>query len=136
MLCSAVGVIVCFIMIRPPAKSKRTDTLFPYTTLFRYVFSRMNSVSTATNSDFERRPHNSARDLLSVINGWICRSEEHTSGPPVTTAHLVCRLLLENNTSCTNQYESVEKAYGSEEITDTSSSTMCHKSTNHYLSKN
>src|SRR3546814_5309631 len=24
-----------------------------------------------------------------------CRSEEHTSEPPVTNAHLVCRLLLE-----------------------------------------
>src|SRR3546814_6718625 len=27
-------------MIRPPPRSKRTDTLFPYTTLFRYQFGR------------------------------------------------------------------------------------------------
>src|SRR3546814_11820669 len=28
-------VIFCFLMIRPPPRSTRTDTLFPYTTLFR-----------------------------------------------------------------------------------------------------
>src|SRR3546814_12056521 len=31
-------VCVCFLMIRQQPKSTRTDTLFPYTTLFRSVF--------------------------------------------------------------------------------------------------
>src|SRR3546814_1528272 len=32
---------------------------------------------------------------LYSITGYETRSEEHTSGTPVTNAHLVCRLLLE-----------------------------------------
>src|SRR3546814_15602687 len=27
--------LLCFLMIRPPPRATRTDTLFPYTTLFR-----------------------------------------------------------------------------------------------------
>src|SRR3546814_15881506 len=27
--------VICFLMIRRPPRSRRTDTLFPYTTLFR-----------------------------------------------------------------------------------------------------
>src|SRR3546814_12702860 len=36
-MCSIVSVCVCvfFLMIRRPPRSTRTDTLFPYTTLFR-----------------------------------------------------------------------------------------------------
>src|SRR3546814_17929000 len=32
-MCGLFG--FCFLMIRPPPRSTRTDTLFPYTTLFR-----------------------------------------------------------------------------------------------------
>src|SRR3546814_13375989 len=32
-------VVVLFLMIRPPPRSTRTDTLFPYTTLFRSALS-------------------------------------------------------------------------------------------------
>src|SRR3546814_9234180 len=32
--------VLCFLMIRPPPRSTRTDTLFPYTTLFRSVDDR------------------------------------------------------------------------------------------------
>src|SRR3546814_20822944 len=37
LLCSCVMLYVCvfFLMIRRPPRSTRTDTLFPYTTLFR-----------------------------------------------------------------------------------------------------
>src|SRR3546814_21090412 len=36
-MCSCIGVtcVFCFLMIRRPPRSTRTDTLFPYTTLFR-----------------------------------------------------------------------------------------------------
>src|SRR3546814_11608087 len=30
-----IVVLLCFLIIRPPPRSTRTDTLFPYTTLFR-----------------------------------------------------------------------------------------------------
>src|SRR3546814_14862495 len=36
MLCLMIsGCVLCFLMIRRPPRSTRTDTLFPYTTLFR-----------------------------------------------------------------------------------------------------
>src|SRR3546814_15923310 len=38
MLSMYVGVF-CFLMIRRPPRSTRTDTLFPYTTLFRSIVS-------------------------------------------------------------------------------------------------
>src|SRR3546814_1030063 len=97
-------------MIRRPPRSTRTDTLFPYTTLFRSsgnTFGRLFTVTTFGES------HGPA--LGAVIDGCPpglplteadiqpdldrrrpgTRSEEHTSETPVTNAHLVCRLLLE-----------------------------------------
>src|SRR3546814_951309 len=80
-------------MIRRPTRSTRTDTLFPYTTLFR-------SIATWT-SDLTARPlprrEYTKRDDYNVLiginrhtitpNGWtheqfntkVLRSEEHTS---------------------------------------------------------
>src|SRR3546814_8938187 len=59
-------------MIRRPPRSTRTDTLFPYTTLFR-SFRKSSSVSdrigTRSDSVSRRMPAPSAR----------ARSEEHTS---------------------------------------------------------
>src|SRR3546814_11184914 len=37
---SDIHIYVVFLMIRPPPRSTRTDTLFPYTTLFRSQFMR------------------------------------------------------------------------------------------------
>src|SRR3546814_593523 len=101
-------------MIRRPPRSTRTDTLFPYTTLFRSVESdlvlrafehvdRADEVGggngeghvglalvspdvLADHVDVDPRRGERAKDV---------RSEEHTSELPVTNAHLVCRLLLE-----------------------------------------
>src|SRR3546814_4147626 len=53
-------------MIRRPPRSTRTDTLFPYTTLFR---------SQATGS----RPHERHRHELARPGRRTGRSEEHTS---------------------------------------------------------
>src|SRR3546814_7412593 len=38
LFCSSFAVVFCFLMIRRPPRSTRTDTLFPYTTLFRSVW--------------------------------------------------------------------------------------------------
>src|SRR3546814_17060324 len=77
------SIIVCeccfffFLMIRRPPRSTRTDTLFPYTTLFR----------SADGNTLEQRPrrrlrpsfHRGARSVhrLACQRQW--RSEEHTS---------------------------------------------------------
>src|SRR3546814_1758835 len=57
--------LVFFLMIRRPPRSTRTDTLFPYTTLFRshQHADRVSSGDRQRQLDHQRRP----------------RSEEHTS---------------------------------------------------------
>src|SRR6056297_3757203 len=53
-----------FLMMRRPPRSTRTDTLFPYTTLFRSVHARTRGSGPA----------------LVLLHGWgLHRSEEHTS---------------------------------------------------------
>src|SRR3546814_9761961 len=75
---------ICFLMIRRPPRSTRTDTLFPYTTLFRSSgamagklqlgqFVRLiNVLSMGTDDSMRQSRPGSPRDRSS-------RSEEHTS---------------------------------------------------------
>src|SRR3546814_3691852 len=77
-------------MIRRPPRSTRTDTLFPYTTLFR---SRWHPPGDQRRPVGEPRRFGRADTVPAEIRKHD-RSEEHTS-TPVTNAHLVCRLLLE-----------------------------------------
>src|SRR3546814_1903230 len=74
-----------FLMIRRPPRSTRTDTLFPYTTLFRsqagqdpvvegtlvFEFERADAVRDAFQRVFDR--------MRPAIHGVDARSEEHTS---------------------------------------------------------
>src|SRR3546814_14239298 len=60
---------VFFLMIRRPPRSTRTDTLFPYTTLFRSPVSPKGAMMTHTT-----HPDVALNLALAVI-----RSEEHTS---------------------------------------------------------
>src|SRR3546814_2336097 len=91
-------------MIRRPPRSTRTDTLFPYTTLFR---SQGQSGSAApwwgrgtSRGTSSTVPPTRPKRLLTLIStrsrvaidGQIGRAHVCT---PVTNAHLVCRLLLE-----------------------------------------
>src|SRR3546814_4131056 len=85
-------------MIRPPPRSTRTDTLFPYTTLFRSVYylnyhSRYPYASVrATDASCTRgvgpdgvvndtdQPNTLTSALnCKLFNGSLLRSEEHTS---------------------------------------------------------
>src|SRR3546814_7574619 len=59
-----------FLMIRRPPRSTRTDTLFPYTTLFRSL-DRGHSASMEWNIKLE--------SLILAQNERWRRSEEHTS---------------------------------------------------------
>src|SRR3546814_4170838 len=78
--CQGVLVRFLFLLIRRPPRSTRTDTLFPYTTLFR-------SVSSSTPTDFQPRllmshggsPVTKPRTDAGPHTGWPHRSEEHTS---------------------------------------------------------
>src|SRR3546814_15364203 len=58
---------VFFLIIRRPPRSTRTDTLFPYTTLFRSVF------------DIEVDSESPQAFIDTVKRISITRSEEHTS---------------------------------------------------------
>src|SRR3546814_5515462 len=79
-------------MIRRPPRSTRTDTLFPYTTLFRSLRSSIWSVSTPLTEHSARRPRHSKlhkmkrtraadpyRNLDVIDSRAPRRSEEHTS---------------------------------------------------------
>src|SRR3546814_12353921 len=78
-LCMSTVLCICvyifFLMIRRPPRSTRTDTLFPYTTLFR---SRQRA---RRAQRLERQPH----AVLDLFHHRIgvglahARSEEHTS---------------------------------------------------------
>src|SRR3546814_10250199 len=57
-------------MIRRPPRSTRTDTLFPYTTLFR---------SSATRCARSRRKPRRSSRAARLHRAAPCRSEEHTS---------------------------------------------------------
>src|SRR2546422_3218504 len=84
-------------MIRRPPRS----TLFPYTTLFRSVFS-FQSANTTEAPDSAKalavaRPNPDPAPVTSATlfsKDMFMRSEEHTSELQ-SRLHLVCRLLLE-----------------------------------------
>src|SRR3546814_10649822 len=93
MCCVDVIVLVCFIflMIQRPPRSTRTDTLFPYTTLFRsgdvggdtYDINLGNGGEVIEfNEDFDLPDDVRALgdDLIAQLSsGELTRSEEHTS---------------------------------------------------------
>src|SRR3546814_8656378 len=100
-------------MRRRPPRSTRTDTLFPYTTLFRSARAEIrqfrwrrllcegtrDAAMSDTASDTAIRDRIARfgksifdRGLTAGSSGKIGRAHVRT---PVTNAHLVCRLLLE-----------------------------------------
>src|SRR3546814_7185787 len=120
-------------MIRRPPRSKRTDTLFPYTTLFRSFWKKSQASSWATwlrgvfpqthqsvrlrepstHRQHTKSPSRACKTCChtkSTHNHYVKRCSIDQIGrahvcTPVTNAHLVCRLLLEKkkNTPHTNQ---------------------------------
>src|SRR3546814_8957538 len=78
-------------MIRRPPRSTRTDTLFPYTTLFRSVGCRIDALDNLRGDppvadDQRSRRHDIAPELVALVGdphqpaqGYQDRSEEHTS---------------------------------------------------------
>src|SRR3546814_1691719 len=74
MLLSDIIIIFFFLMIRRPPRSTRTDTLFPYTTLFRST-SCWAAWCAAPKTGPATKPSRRCASCR-VISG---RSEEHTS---------------------------------------------------------
>src|SRR3546814_13522741 len=84
-----------FLMIRRPPRSTRTDTLFPYTTLFRSVFAgdelRKDGATRPTGffapttpesrkaGSESRNPVRCEQQTSFSLSGETTRSEEHTS---------------------------------------------------------
>src|SRR3546814_3971296 len=78
---------VFFLMIRRPPRSTRTDTLFPYTTLFRSADEPINAsrlhagdgpFQYGRNGPLEHARYESGRRIVGGSN-CSARSEEHTS---------------------------------------------------------
>src|SRR3546814_1060356 len=69
--------IFFFLMIRRPPRSTRTDTLFPYTTLFRSAAGRAGGEGEARSPGAERGERLAAAQRRGQSVGH--RSEEHTS---------------------------------------------------------
>src|SRR3546814_15115153 len=72
-----------FLMIRRPPRSTRTDTLFPYTTLFRSADSvrtlQLVQPALPEISDYHRTDADRAAGLARAARTGASRSEEHTS---------------------------------------------------------
>src|SRR3546814_3636759 len=77
--------LVFFLMIRRPPRSTRTDTLFPYTTLFRSCACQQSltlaniSLRASWGVIMPTPQHNRGWGHRSVQAGRSYRSEEHTS---------------------------------------------------------
>src|SRR3546814_4216647 len=69
--------IFCFLMIRRPPRSTRTDTLFPYTTLFRSTRTCSSTSASARSSDAGAASSSPSR--RAIRKQAARRSEEHTS---------------------------------------------------------
>src|SRR3546814_2838211 len=67
-------------MIRRPPRSTCTDTLFPYTTLFRSAGSGAGWPRCDADARYRRAGHLVIVRALAVRHAWLAgRSEEHTS---------------------------------------------------------
>src|SRR3546814_4340119 len=73
-----------FLMIRRPPRSTRTDTLFPYTTLFRSMYGTLYDVHSVVDACEKQYP-GKGKDISVLWRqkqleyAWLRRSEEHTS---------------------------------------------------------
>src|SRR3546814_3237890 len=88
-MCVLFGVF-CFLRIRRPPRSTRTDTLFPYTTLFR-SFGTEAEAAPAGDVTVDCRGL-AARDRLAELRGvrgemLVLRSREVTLTRPVRLLH-------------------------------------------------
>src|SRR3546814_7899296 len=91
-------------MIRRPPRSTRTYTLFPYTTLFRSMHlhqfgiiasNRPHALGERVAQPLDKLEQGQVGIGPAALRQPVTRSEEHTSGTPVTNAHPLGGILLE-----------------------------------------
>src|SRR3546814_5382635 len=87
-------------MIRRPPRSTRTDTLFPYTTLFRSGADQIADAAHVDHRMIEPRAGERAGEVRDHRGAGDRKSTRLNS---VTNAHLVCRLLLEKKKNISPQ---------------------------------
>src|SRR3546814_6730057 len=110
-------------MIRRPPRSTRTDTLFPYTTLFRAAGiprdggspctrSRSGSVRTRMGGRRRARAGQLSRDVavLGMVAWLAARSEEHTSELQSLMRISYAVFCLKKKKK--NKHRNMQKAYG------------------------
>src|SRR3546814_9792901 len=68
-----------FLMIRRPPRTTRTDTLFPYTTLFRSLQGVIPVFAFSARATRDDRPAFAGIGTTRAFFGEFARSEEHTS---------------------------------------------------------
>src|SRR3546814_9235122 len=94
-------------MIRRPPRSTRTDTLFPYTTLFRSREAVSPRISRSATHPIRRLPENfskkHAEPSRSSKASW--RSEEHTSELQSLMRNPYAVFCLNTNTAGTDRSE-------------------------------
>src|SRR3546814_5211248 len=71
-------ILIFFLMIRRPPRSTRTDTLFPYTTLFRSCSARSKALTTCSKTRISKR-WGCSPSSITRARAKSGRSEEHTS---------------------------------------------------------
>src|SRR3546814_19395173 len=96
-------IVLFFLMIRRPPRSTRTDTLFPYTTLFRSILQLGFQLPSLARLGLLPRPrwgvaHAGVRRIMKLI-GRDGRSEEHTSELQSLMRISYAVFCLYNNTS-------------------------------------
>src|SRR3546814_4068551 len=100
-------------MIRLPPRSTRTDTLFPYTTLFRSVDIARDDAGRiarygAVHSRLQRAREDGSRSDQIVAVAILPRSEEHTSELQslmrISYAVFCLKKKINNNESFDNMY--------------------------------
>src|SRR3546814_19639152 len=84
-------------MIRQPPRSTRTDTLFPYTTLFRSYFKRLHDFVASLIAPLAlSMPEKAVVQILSLVHGSIVIAQS-TRDPALVEANRdAARLLLED----------------------------------------
>src|SRR3546814_13566888 len=77
-------IFLFFLMIRRPPRSTRTDTLFPYTTLFRSFDYWTQHLKTMKGQwAAYQSVHDVASDEQVLANGLIFEVESADGGPPI-----------------------------------------------------
>src|SRR3546814_18970187 len=79
LVCAILFLFVFFLMIRQPPRSTRTDTLFPYTTLFRSPDGRPGGRREAGCASYRAQSGMMSPSISVSMGGRKMRSEEHTS---------------------------------------------------------